>query len=513
MENRVMANWVRSIGRWCCGLAFVVMVALQPLAAQITYHFPHLAVAGGEWQTTITYINYSPQTVTCETDFISNSGSPLLVSFEGLGTVDSRTDILLPGGSIHEETNVDLSAPLTTGWAQASCSGQIKASLLFRRFEGGVPVAEAGVNATTTPATKFVTFAEQGEGEFGTGVAYANPSSTSALVTFTAKDTAGQTLASVNRTLLPGGHDAQNINSLFGLASFTGSIEVTSTEPIVSLSLNFEADPVFSSLPPGELDASAPTTYYFPHLAVGGEWQTTLTYINVSTQTVTCNTNFFSEAEFSMPDPDSPTIIIVPPLEIPFDGGPAASSRTDELPPAGSIHVESTADLNSPTLQGWAKAECDGPVKASLLFRRRDGGVPVAEGGVNATTALTTKFVTFAEWAGGNLFGTGVALANIILQPVGITVTAFDSAGQQVASTGTALFGQDHTSFNLGPALATAFAENGITSFIGSIHIISTVPIVSLSLNFEAEPVFSSLPPGDLDASTPLVTAAAIPVE
>ena len=27
--------------------------------------------------------------------------------------------------------------------------------------------------------------------------------------------------------------------------------------PIVSLSLNFEADPVFSSLPPGELDAAA----------------------------------------------------------------------------------------------------------------------------------------------------------------------------------------------------------------------------------------------------------------
>ena len=45
--------------------------------------------------------------------------------------------------------------------------------------------------------------------------------------------------------------------SLFGLTSFTGSIEVTSTEPIVSLSLNFEADPVFSSLPPGELEAAA----------------------------------------------------------------------------------------------------------------------------------------------------------------------------------------------------------------------------------------------------------------
>ena len=72
-------------------------------------------------------------------------------------------------------------------------------------------------------------------------------------------------------TLLPRGHAAHGMAELFDLTSFTGSIEVTSTEPIVSLSLNFEADPVFSSLPPGELDASAQgsTTYYFPHLAVG----------------------------------------------------------------------------------------------------------------------------------------------------------------------------------------------------------------------------------------------------
>ena len=40
--------------------------------------------------------------------------------------------------------------------------------------------------------------------------------------------------------------------------SFTGSLEITSTEPIVTLSINAEAAPVFSSLPPGELDEFAP---------------------------------------------------------------------------------------------------------------------------------------------------------------------------------------------------------------------------------------------------------------
>ena len=119
-------------------------------------------------------------------------------------------------------------------------------------------MAEAGVNATTVPATRFVTFAQQGEGRFGTGVAYANPSdTTTAFVTFTVRDADGQTLAIENRSLLPRGHDAKNMVDLFGLTSFTGWLEVTSTQPIVTLSLNNEADPVFSSLPPGEVDAAA----------------------------------------------------------------------------------------------------------------------------------------------------------------------------------------------------------------------------------------------------------------
>ena len=212
---------------------------------------------GASWQTTITYINYSPEEVTCQTEFLSDHGSPLMVSFAALGTVPSRTDVLPPGGSVHQETNVDLNASLAPGWARATCSGPVQASLLYRLHNSeGAPTAEAGVNATAVPATRFVTFAEQGEDQFGTGVAYANPSAISAPVTFTARDGVGEVLASVVRTLSPGGHDAHGMSELFDLTSFTGSIEVTSTEPIVSLSINFEADPVFSSLPPGELDAS-----------------------------------------------------------------------------------------------------------------------------------------------------------------------------------------------------------------------------------------------------------------
>ena len=173
--------------------------------------------------------------------------------------VDSRTDVLSAGGSVHEETDVELSASFAPGWAKSSCTGPVKASLLFRRHDSeGEPVAEAGVNAAAVPATRFVTFAEQEEGKAGTGVAYANPSTTAAHITFTARDAAGQVLAIVDRTVLPQGHEAQNMALLFGLGSFTGSLEAASSEPIVSLSINAEADPVFSSLPPGEVDKPAP---------------------------------------------------------------------------------------------------------------------------------------------------------------------------------------------------------------------------------------------------------------
>ena len=407
-----------------------------------------------------------------------------MVSFAELGTVDSRTDVLPPGGSVHQETDVDLSAPLAPGWARATCTGPVQASLLFRGYNSeGMPVAEAGVNAATVPATRFVTFAEQGEGQFGTGVAYANPSDTSATVTFTARDAAGEVLPSVNRTLSPGGHAAYGMSELFDLTSFTGSIEVTSTEPIVSLSLNFEADPVFSSLPPGELDASAQgsTTYYFPHLAVGASWQTTITYINYSREEVSCQTDFIS---------DHGT-----PLMVSFAALGTVDSRTDVLPPGGSVHQETNVDLNASLAPGWARANCSGPVKASLLFRRRNSeGAPTAEAGVNAAAVPATRFVTFAEQGEGQ-FGTGVAYANPSPNiSVPVTFTVRDTAGEVLASVVRTLLPGGHDAHGMSELF-------DLTSFTGSIEVTSTEPIVSLSLNFEADPVFSSLPPGELDAA------------
>jgi hypothetical protein len=212
-------------------------------------YFPHLAFGGG-FQTTLTYVNYSPQSVSCQTVFYSDSGGALQVPFSG-GAVSSHADNLAPGATIHVQTQANARGTLTAGWARTQCTGPVKASLLYRLYNGDVAQGEAGVNASTTLATEFVTFAQT-----QTGIAYANPSTVPATITITALDSSGARLRSTSFVLQPNAHGAANVRPLLNLSSFTGSVQITSTVPIVSLSLNAEAYPVFSSLPPGDLPGS-----------------------------------------------------------------------------------------------------------------------------------------------------------------------------------------------------------------------------------------------------------------
>ena len=388
-----------------------------------------------------------------------------------------RTDLLAPGGSIHLLSTAGAIA--TGGWAQGQCTGPVKASMLFRWYNQATAITEAGVNATSVPATKFVTYADQ-----LTGVALANPSSSQAAsATVTALDSTGAVVGTSTMTVPPKGHKSANINNLIS-QSFTGSVEITSDVPIVSLSLNAEASTqahlVVSSLPPGEVGGSGPTTYYFPHFAVGGGWQTVLTYVNYSSQSVTCTTNFLA---------DDGT-----PLSVPF-GGAASATRTDTLTAGASIHSLSTAGATA--TGGWAQGQCSGPVKASMLFRWYSQGAAITEAGVNASTTPTTKFATYAQTEAGVAFANPSPTLSAL-----VTILVLDATGTVLNTSTVTLPPEGHQAHNI----STWVNQN----FTGSVQIVSTVPLVSLSLNAEASTpadlVVSSLPPGDLDRSTLLST-------
>ena len=241
----------------------------------------------------------------------------------------------------------------------------------------------------------------------------------------------------------------------------------------------------FGALAPDPLSTTGGpgNSYYLSHLAFGGAWQSTLTFVNYSQQQVTCTTNFYSDSGA--------------PQSIPFGQG-TISTRTDTIPPGGSVHDQTTASLATTVAQGWAQASCTGPVQASLLFRfYNSSGAPASEAGVNAETAPTTKFATFAQT------NTGIAYANpSTTDSATVTITGYSSTGTQVGSTAITLGPLAHGAANLGGG---APGSLGFPNFTGFIKITSTIPILSLSLNAEAFPAFSALPPGDLPSSTVLV--------
>jgi len=212
-----------------------------------SYYFAQIA-AGGRFRTTFIYVNVnvSAQPVSCTTFFYANSGDLLDLVVDGLSSSMLLRTIPV-GGTVRIQTDANPSAPVVTGWARADCSGPIKASALFRDYPRGVAAGEASVIAMTRGATSFVTFADQ-----LTGVAYANPSIEAAEITFTANDLNGVLVGQKPMRLDPNAHGSDNVGHLLGVGNFKGSLRISSSVPIISLSLNYEAAPVFSALSPGE---------------------------------------------------------------------------------------------------------------------------------------------------------------------------------------------------------------------------------------------------------------------
>src|SRR5271168_181978 len=102
----------------------------------------------------------------------------------------------------------------------------------------------------------------------------------------------------------------------------------------------------------GIAQAQGSLTYYFAHIASAGAWRTTFTYVNQTTQAITCNTSFYSDSGAALP--------------LPFSGA-LLSSTSDAIPEGGIARRQTDAEPQQTTVTGWAMASCTGPVKASAL--------------------------------------------------------------------------------------------------------------------------------------------------
>jgi len=148
--------------------------------------------------------------------------------------------------------------PLAVGFATVTSSAPVTATAVFdASYLGGNELGQAGVTAAVLLSRQSIIVvknSEHGVVHSSTAVAFANPNSTAATVTFELLDTSGVApFASVTRTLPPNNQTAIFVTELFPdlPADFWGTMQVTTSTqtPIVASTLLFQGDGGFAAFP------------------------------------------------------------------------------------------------------------------------------------------------------------------------------------------------------------------------------------------------------------------------
>ena len=169
---------------------------------------------------------------------------------------------------------------------------------------------------------------------------------------------------------------------------------------------------------------------YFPHLADGGpvkdQWQTSFVFVN--------------------PNPSLPANLVLSmfgddgqPLALDLGGG-GLSVQGYIVPPLGSVNLRSAISFPT-TMTGYAFAQADLPLQATVLFTRLMNGVPQAEISAPATLP-STQYLSPATP------GLGVAIVNIANSPKSFLITALDSNGVAAGTSIVNLASREHQSFD-----------------------------------------------------------------
>jgi hypothetical protein len=208
---------------------------------------PHI-VNGGGWKTTVFLSNVSDSWETFTLKFMNDGGSPWSIALSGRNAATEFSDSLRPGQTIVYET--DGAGPLLEGSATlvpgTIGSSRISGFAVFRA--AGVPEFEAAVPLTDCKTKSVVMLYDNSSG-FVSGIALANPRSTTLTVTAKVRDDAGSVLTTQTVTLPPQGHTAFQVPDYFpSTANRRGSILFVVNDGSVSvLGLRFNPSHAFTS--------------------------------------------------------------------------------------------------------------------------------------------------------------------------------------------------------------------------------------------------------------------------
>jgi hypothetical protein len=256
----------------------------------------------------------------------------------------------------------------------------------------------------------------------------------------------------------------------FPTATRFGFLEISSDQPVSVLALRLTAtqneETLLTSAPTVDLTRPLETApLYFPQLADGGGYSSTVVLLNTSRAVESGKLNLFSDSG--------------DPLVVQQVGGTSASAFVYSIQPGGVFVFQTAgfpADATTGSVQVVPDPETPCPAGAGFIGYWREN-VLVTESGVPAAIP-TTHARIYIDQSGNH--STGLAVANPGSPGISVAFRAFLADGSTPAGTGAA-------SVNLGPNGHTAGFVPQLVSglpegFAGVLDVSSPSPFVALTL-------------------------------
>ena len=429
----------------CCGLTDLTFLVGQ---GDGTFQSPvHFAGGADPTRLAVSDLNGDgkPDLVVLNAGSRNGGGVTVLLNVPvgGVGGLNSSTSVSIPGNGTGRTSTAAISGNVRVGYGllQVDAGSVPYGTAVFSLTQNGTVVSEVGVPAVppTTTARTFIDFrtavspipsrTDQGTVSVNTGLALVNTNGASVSITFTLRALDGTTLAIGHGSIAANGHAARFIDQLAAIApdfvlpaNFAttrgfATLDIAGSAPLsvlaLRLTVNQRGETLLTSTPVADVTKQSSQPIFFPQIADGGGYTTSVILMNTSATTQQGTVSFFT---------DDGSLLVVNRV-----GGTAAASFAYAMT-SGEAFVIQT-DGSGPSVRvGFARVNANSgnsiPAGAGV-FGLSQGGVLVTETGVPAGT-ITTRARMYVDISNGH--GTGVALASVGPAQT-VTLQAFQSDG------------------------------------------------------------------------------------
>jgi hypothetical protein len=306
------------------------------------------------------------------------------------------------------------------------------------------------------------------------GLAVADDTSDSAVLTLSLRDSTGNVVATASRTLNTFAQMAVDLSSLpefkavLPASDFIGTVNVSADHTVSTIALEDDLGPFYST--PG-LAFPSFGTLVVPHILSGGGFVTRLTLMNLDVMSNAFDVKFY--------DPS----------------GKLLQEQTVTVAPGGTGRISTGEAARFGTTQvSWALITPSAGGAVNSYFELEDGSGKVINAiGFNHADPVTdfTVPVEFMPSTSGIGRTVGIAIANPSATAANITLKLVDSNGTAVATSTLTLNPNAQQSIDLS-SIPSFKAVLPNSDFVGVLTVSSSVPVSTIALGDDFGPFYST---------------------